>query len=158
MKEPPAQRLHLKQRIGQLQADSQDLTMRLSTSRRQLARKQAEDKRREELLNTKFDAHKGDTYISMLDDDLRHNGRLQGATRAMDELLMHGEAIKSTLYSQREMIKGTKRRLMDVAHTLGLSNTVMRLIEQRTLQDKAILYGGMVLTLLIMWILYSRLG
>ena len=47
---------------------------------------------------------------------------------------------------------------MDVAHTLGLSNTVMRLIEQRTMQDKIILYGGMVITLLVMWMLHSYLG
>eukprot|EP00037_Helgoeca_nana_P033531 m.418347 g.418347 ORF g.418347 m.418347 type:complete len:228 (+) comp30882_c0_seq1:51-734(+) len=158
MKEPPSARIQLKQRIQQLRGDSADLVGRLETSRKQLTRRAAEDKRRQELLSTTFEAHQGDAYINMLGGDIEHNSRLQGANQAMDDLLAHGEAIKSTLYNQREMIKGTKRRLLDVAHTLGLSNTVMRLIEQRTLQDKAILYGGMLLTLVIMWILYSRLG
>eukprot|EP00038_Savillea_parva_P016689 m.17641 g.17641 ORF g.17641 m.17641 type:complete len:218 (+) comp3518_c0_seq1:423-1076(+) len=158
MKEPPSARVQLKQRIQQLESDTTDLVNRVETSRRQQARKLAEERRRQELLGTQFEAHQGDTYINMLGDDLAHNQRLGGANQALDDLMAHGEAIKSTLYSQREMIKGTKKRLMDVAHTLGLSNTVMRLIEQRTLQDKAILYGGMVTTLVIMWIIYSRLG
>lgn len=47
---------------------------------------------------------------------------------------------------------------MDLASTLGLSNTVMRLIEKRTTQDYYVLFGGMVVTLFIMWILYQWLA
>lgn len=77
----------------------------METSRRQLAKRLAEDKRRQELLGTKFEAHKGDTYIDMLGDDMAHYGRVQGASQAMEDLLSHGEMIKATLYDQRNMIK-----------------------------------------------------
>jgi Golgi SNAP receptor complex protein 2 len=39
-----------------------------------------------------------------------------------------------------------------VASVLGMSNTVMRLIERRSEADKYILIGGMVLTCFIMYI------
>ena len=59
----------------------------------------------QELLGTKFEAHQGDTYITMLGDDINHNSRMQNANQALDDIMAHGEAIKATLYSQREMIK-----------------------------------------------------
>jgi Golgi SNAP receptor complex protein 2 len=52
-------------------------------------------------------------------------------------------------------MKRARKRLMDIATTLGLSNTVMRLISQRTSQDKFILYGGMLVTLVLMYFIYS---
>ena len=42
------------------------------------------------------------------------------------------------------------RRVLDMGATLGLSNTVMRLIEGRSRQDRLILLAGMAATLLIM--------
>lgn len=47
------------------------------------------------------------------------------------------------------MLKGARKRLLDIASTLGLSNTTMRLIERRAYQDKFILFGGMFVTFLI---------
>uniref|UniRef100_A0A8C5MWH0 Golgi SNAP receptor complex member 2 n=1 Tax=Leptobrachium leishanense TaxID=445787 RepID=A0A8C5MWH0_9ANUR len=45
---------------------------------------------------------------------------------------------------------GTHKKILDVANMLGLSNTVMRLIEKRAFQDKAIMIVGMLLTCVIM--------
>ena len=44
------------------------------------------------------------------------------------------------------------------AAAAGLSNTVMRLIEQRTAGDKVLLWGGMAGTLLIMALIWYYLG
>jgi len=55
-------------------------------------------------------------------------------------------------------LKGAQKKILDIANTLGLSNTVMRLIEKRTFQDKFVLFGGMILTCIIMiliWIYFS---
>ena len=61
------------------------------------------------------------------------------------------------LREQRSTLKGAHRKILDIANTLGLSNTVMRLIERRTYQDRFILYGGMITTCLIMFILWKYL-
>lgn len=54
-------------------------------------------------------------------------------------------------------MKGVRKKMLNFAQTLGMSNTVMRLIERRTAQDKYILFGGMIVTLIIMFILYKWL-
>lgn len=48
--------------------------------------------------------------------------------------------------------------MLDVANMLGLSNTVMRLIERRATQDKLIMIGGMLLTCVFMFLVIRYLG
>jgi Golgi SNAP receptor complex protein 2 len=73
----------------------------------------------------------------------------QNANRGVDDLLLSGAGILENLRDQRMTMKGAHRRLYDIANTLGLSNTTMRLIERRAYQDQFILFGGMVFTLIV---------
>lgn len=54
--------------------------------------------------------------------------------------------------------QGTHKKMLDVANMLGLSNTVMRLIERRATQDKFIMIGGMLLTCIFMFLVIRYLG
>ncbi|XP_019347857.2 Golgi SNAP receptor complex member 2 isoform X2 [Alligator mississippiensis] len=51
----------------------------------------------------------------------------------------------------------THKKILDVANMLGLSNTVMRLIEKRAFQDKYFMIGGMLLTCVIMFLVVQYL-
>jgi len=73
----------------------------------------------------------------------------------MEGLLSTGAAALENLRWQGKTMKGAQKRMLDFFNTLGLSNVVMRRIETRTFQDKIILFGGMVLTVLIMFLLYK---
>ena len=68
-------------------------------------------------------------------------------------MLLSGSNILENMREQRTSLKGAHRRMMDVANTLGLSNTTMRLIEKRALEDKYILLGGMFITVVIIVLL-----
>jgi hypothetical protein len=74
---------------------------------------------------------------------------LQNANRGVDDMLQSGVGILENLRDQRMTLKGAHRRLYDIANTLGLSNTTMRLIERRAYQDKFILVFGMLFTLTV---------
>jgi Golgi SNAP receptor complex protein 2 len=74
---------------------------------------------------------------------------LQNANHGIDDMLQSGVGILENLRDQRATVKGAHRRLYDIANTLGLSNTTMRLIERRAYQDKFILIGGMFFTLIV---------
>lgn len=87
----------------------------------------------------------------MIDHALQHNNSLQNANRGMDDLLGSGQTILDNLKEQRGTLKSAHKKVLDLMNTLGLSNTVMRLIERRTYQDKFILYGGMIFTCVIMF-------
>lgn len=48
--------------------------------------------------------------------------------------------------------------MLDVANMLGLSNTVMRLIEKRATQDKFIMMAGMLATCFVMFLVVKYLS
>ena len=49
-------------------------------------------------------------------------------------------------------LQGFRKKMLDVASLLGLSNTVMRHIEKRSEGDKWILFGGMLFTCFVMFL------
>ncbi|XP_075032995.1 Golgi SNAP receptor complex member 2 isoform X3 [Mixophyes fleayi] len=60
------------------------------------------------------------------------------------------ERDREELLTRSYTTNGTQKKILDVANMLGLSNTVMRLIEKRAFQDKVIMIGGMLLTCVFM--------
>ena len=79
--------------------------------------------------------------------------KFQHSNRGIDDLLSHGNTILENLRDQRSTLKNVQRRMLDVASTLGMSSTVMRLIERRQESDKYILFGGMLVTCIIMFLI-----
>ena len=78
---------------------------------------------------------------------------VQSANRNLDEMLGAGGSILDGLRDQGSLLKGAHKRVLDLAATLGMSNTIMRLVERRGQQDKYILVGGMVVLLVLLYLL-----
>jgi len=160
-KEPASRRHAARIRVDQLRQDVRHLTAALAAHKSKRARLANEERGREELLRTRFvsnaEANNGnlleansDTSI-LIDRALEHSNALDRSHRGMDDLLAHGGAILEGLRDQRDTLKGIQRRVLDVAATLGMSGTVMRLIERRQEGDKWVLAGGMLVTVLVMY-------
>ena len=118
------------------------------------AMRDQEARNREMLLNTRFttnEASRESETSIMIDRALEHQTKLQNTNRYMDDLLGQGSSILENLREQRGSLKGAQRKMLDVLNTLGMSNTVIRLIEKRAEGDKRILIGGMILTCFLMW-------
>ena len=118
--------------------------------------REQEEREREALLSHHFELNDSSTSV-MIDAALQHNQRLSDAHHGMDDLLSSGTSIISNLREQRLTLKGAHKKILDIANTLGLSNTVMRLIEKRASQDKIILFGGMIVTCIIMFLAWKYL-
>lgn len=114
-------------------------------------RKQAELADREQLLNHRFTANatSPETCVD-IDYSLQQHSSLQNAHNGVDEMIMSGSSILSSLVNQRETLKAAKSKLITIGNTLGLSNHTMKLIQRRFSEDKYILFGGMILTLMVM--------
>jgi Golgi SNAP receptor complex protein 2 len=56
---------------------------------------------------------------------------IQNTDTRLDEFLAQGREVLDNLVDQRQMLKGTQRRLLNVANTLGLSRDVIGWIERR---------------------------
>ncbi|KAF4632209.1 hypothetical protein G7Y89_g5918 [Cudoniella acicularis] len=76
---------------------------------------------------------------------------------ALDEYLARGQAVLGDLGQQREMLKGTQKRLYSVANTLGVSGDTIRMIERRAKQDKWIFWAGVVVFFGFCWLVLHYL-
>ena len=46
------------------------------------------------------------------------------------------------------------RKMFDIGNKVGLSNSTMRMIERRDVTDAYLVFGGMIVTLLVIYFLY----
>ncbi|XP_030321707.1 Golgi SNAP receptor complex member 2 isoform X3 [Calypte anna] len=95
--------------------------------------------------------------VEQLKYDVQH---LQTALRNFQHrryLREQQERQREELLARSFTTNGTQKKILDVANTLGLSNTVMRLIEKRAFQDKYFMIGGMILTCVVMFLVVQYL-
>ncbi|TFK73978.1 golgi SNAP receptor complex member bos1 [Pluteus cervinus] len=83
---------------------------------------------------------------------------LQNAETRIDEFLAQGREALDNLVDQRNVLKGTQRRLLDAANTLGLSRSVIGWVERRSTQDLYIFFGGAVFTFFCFFMIWKYLG
>jgi len=76
----------------------------------------------------------------------------------LDEFLAQGREVLDNLVDQRKILKGTHRRLLDAANTLGLSRDVIGWIERRSTQDMYIFIAGAVFTFFCFYLIWHYLG
>ncbi|KAF7797910.1 hypothetical protein EIP86_009117 [Pleurotus ostreatoroseus] len=62
---------------------------------------------------------------------LHEHSFIQNTDSRLDEFIAHGRAVLDDLKDQRNVLKGTQKRLLDAANTLGLSRDVIGWIERR---------------------------
>ncbi|ESO07232.1 hypothetical protein HELRODRAFT_76554 [Helobdella robusta] len=156
-KEPPSRKANAKLRVDQIKYDCRHLQSALQNIINRKVQKQEESRAREMLLKRTFTTNDPDTSI-LIDDSLQHNQRAQSSIKEIDELIYTGNSILSNLRDQGGMLKSVQKKVLDIGNMLGLSNTVMRMIERRTSQDWMIFFGGMIVTciVIIVTVLYLR--
>ncbi len=159
-KEPAQRRQGARARVEQLKQDVRHLRAALGGLAAGAAQRRREEAGREELLKMRFttnaaahslEGNSSETSI-LIDRALEHNAALDRSHRGLDDLLAQGGSMLESLRDQRGSLKGIQKKMLDVASTLGMSSTVMRLIERRQEGDKWILFGGMAATCLVMYL------
>ena len=82
---------------------------------------------------------------------------MSSTNAALDEYLERGRAVLGDLGDQREMLKGTQKKLYSVANTLGISGETIRMVERRAKQDKWIFWAGVIIFFLFCWLVLHYL-
>ncbi|KAL3417797.1 vesicle transport v-snare protein [Phlyctema vagabunda] len=88
---------------------------------------------------------------------LREQNFFANTHTALDEYLARGQAVLGDLGQQREMLKGTQKRLYSVANTLGVSGDTIRMVERRAKQDKWIFGAGLIIFFVFCWLVLKFL-
>ncbi|KAL9099366.1 MAG: hypothetical protein Q9163_005127 [Psora crenata] len=87
----------------------------------------------------------------------REQNFMSSTNAALDEYLERGRAVLGDLGQQREMLKGTQKKLYSVANTLGISGDTIRMVERRAKQDKWIFWAGVVIFFGFCWLVIHYL-
>lgn len=87
----------------------------------------------------------------------REQSFIQQTSGQLDEFLDRGRQVLGDLGQQRDMLKGTQRRLYNAANTLGISGDTIRMVERRAKQDKWIFWAGVVIFFLFCWLVLHYL-
>ena len=72
----------------------------------------------------------------------------------LDEYTAMAGSVISSLKAQRSTLKSAHKRALDIVTSLGLSSSLMRVIERRTTADKILVYGGMLCVLVLVAVVY----
>ena len=88
---------------------------------------------------------------------LREQSVFASTNTALDEYLERGRAVLGDLGQQRDMLKGTQRKLYSVGTTLGISGDTIRMVERRAKQDKWIFWAGVIIFFLFCWLVIHYL-
>ncbi|RLN17947.1 membrin-11-like [Panicum miliaceum] len=137
-----------KRKVEQLseEVDSLKETIDRHTLRQQ--KRILEAKERAEL----FERANGESshVLRIFDDEAQAMQSARSSSRMLEEAYETGVAILHKYADQRDRLKSAQRKALDVLNTVGLSNSVLKLIERRHRVDKWIAYAGMIITVVVM--------
>jgi len=89
---------------------------------------------------------------------LREHSALANASSQLDDYLARGQAVMDNLAKDRDIMKGTQKRLYSAANTLGVSGDTIRMVERRAKQDKWIFGGLVIIFFTFCWLVLHYLG
>ena len=85
---------------------------------------------------------------------LQERAALMGSHAALDGVAAAAAGVLGALREQRGTLKGAHKRVLDIASSLGVSNSLARIIERRSAGDRILVYGGSALILLLCGLLF----
>ncbi|RDX93176.1 Membrin-11 [Mucuna pruriens] len=89
--------------------------------------------------------------LRIYDEEAQAIQSVRTSSRELENANALGEAILSSMHGQRERLKSAHRKAWDILNTVGISNSVLRLIERRNRVDQWIKYAGMLLTVIFLF-------
>ena len=106
---------------------------------------------REELMGGAAERRGGVNSMADLVDEGRS---LDNSARMLGDAISQGSASLNSLLNQRDRMKGVRTAMLNIAATLGVSANTLRVIERRDAADRIIVFGGMLVVIVIIWVLY----
>ncbi|KAA8518369.1 hypothetical protein F0562_015748 [Nyssa sinensis] len=143
-----------KRKVEQVAEEADSLKESLDKYFLRNQRRTQEAREREELLGR---ANGESSHVlRIFDEEAQAMQSARNSSRMLEESHATGIAILAQYHAQRDRLKSAQRKALDVLNTLGLSNSVLRLIERRNRVDQWIKYAGMALTIIILIALWRQ--
>ncbi|KAM0938688.1 putative GOSR2/Membrin/Bos1 [Dioscorea sansibarensis] len=92
--------------------------------------------------------------LRIFDDEAQALQSARNSSMMLEDAYATGVAVLSKYAEQRDRLKRAQRKALDILNTVGLSNSVLKLIERRHRVDKWVAYGGMVATIIVVYLFW----
>nr|CAD1823362.1 unnamed protein product [Ananas comosus var. bracteatus] len=138
-----------KRKLEQLVEEVDSLKESLDKHLMRQQKRMVEAKERAELL----ERANGDSshVLRIFDEEAQAMQSARNSSIMLEEAYATGVAILSKYADQRDRLKRAQRKALDILNTVGLSNSVLKLIERRHRVDKWIAYAGMIITIVVVY-------
>ncbi|CAK9221158.1 unnamed protein product [Sphagnum troendelagicum] len=144
---PKGQRELWRRKVEQVAEEVEALKAGLEKHQNRQRHRQIEAQERAELFRrTRGD---GAQVLQVYDEEAQSMQSVHNSARMLDDAFATGTAVLAQFAIQRDRLKQAQRKAYDVLNTVGLGNSVMRVIERRQLMDKWVAYVGMLVTIII---------
>ncbi|KAF3323044.1 membrin-11-like protein [Carex littledalei] len=141
-----------KRKVEQLAEEVESLNESVSKHLVRQQKRMQEAKERTDLLES---ANGESSHIlRIFDDEAQAMQSARNSSIMLEEAYATGVAVLSKYADQRDRLKRAQRKALDVLNTVGLSNSVLKLIERRHRVDKWIAYTGMVITVVVVYLFW----
>ncbi|XP_050235487.1 membrin-11 [Mercurialis annua] len=142
-----------KRKVEQIAEEVESLKQSLNRHFSRNQRRMTEAQERAELLGRANgeSAH----VLRIFDEEAQATQSVRNSKRMLEDSLSTGSAILAKYSEQRDRLKNAQRKALDVLNTVGLSNSVLRLIERRNRVDRWIKYMGMLITVAVIYFFVS---
>ena len=155
-RETPQQRLVWNRKILELREDVKSISRQAQQYDRRVNQNVRHVKERDDLLRRRkrtVGPNGGGEHhdMSNLADESQS---LAQSSIMVDDLLNTGQASLHGLVDQRSRLRGVRKVVSDIGMRLGLTNTTMRIIERRDITDAYLVFGGIVVTCIVIYFCY----
>lgn len=156
-RETPAQREIWRRKILEVREDASSLRRQGEYYNRMVNANIQVQKEREALLTRRRRRRNNgnDTEMNML-DLAEESGSLASSQNMVGDLLNSGQAQLNSLIEQRNRMRGVKRVVLAIGNKIGLSNQTMGMISKRDTSDAYLVFGGMIVTCFVFYIVWFR--
>lgn len=154
-KETPAQRQMWERKILELREDSDGLRRQGEHYDRMVGAGMRQRREREELMmRRRRNRTTGNGDADEMTQLAEEADSLASSHGMMNDLLASGQSSLSSLENQRQKMRWINRAVLNIGNKLGLSQSTIRMIERRDTTDAYLVFGGMIITLLVIYCLY----
>jgi len=162
--ENPAKRDIWKRKVEQVVEECDQFRIALERFGSRESRRMQEVQEREELMrrmngngNMMNNNNNGEVTLNMgtsYDAEASAGISMRRSGQMVDDLLETGASILGNLNEQKDRFKSAQRKVLSVLDTLGVSQSVLKVIDRRQRMDQIIVYGGMFLITFLIFIFW----
>eukprot|EP00198_Chlamydomonas_reinhardtii_P004819 XP_001694155.1 Qb-SNARE protein, Bos1/Membrin family [Chlamydomonas reinhardtii] len=133
-----------KRKVEQVSEELDTLRVAMDRHGSRESKRAAEARDREDTINTTTTHRQQE-----MDEEAQVMGSVARSKRYLEEMFESGTNILVNMAGNRERLKSAQKRALDVLNTVGLGESLLRLIERRQRMDMWTAYGGMIVITLV---------